>query len=577
MRSIVFLLSVIFFFRSDLCFAAYSFLWIPEDDGEISQVLPVLEANPSARLTAALSSVPQDYADRISALQKEGRLEIAVRIADNPPLPLFYYPRSPAVAWENKPDSGTLPADSPYFLGLRLALASESFSSSEIKPDGFVLPEGGMFKDYFPIAKSLKMKWLASGLVYTEQEAEITDVLEVNGIKVVSFNAYQDGNSTFDELTVFDEGASASPEAVREGLIKAISKPLVEEAETQQSQKPAGEYKTVSEQLSDRKFMTASPLWMAENIAPWTVNYNAWASNQSQLGALTALSQTRADLMVYFNSRGGVFNNVRSAFDAYFKAENGRRFMTLGSQDREQASAAENEFKYWLKKCYSNMKKNYPSWLVSSLGEQSKGADVSSDTAHVFVNGEDFYIDNDDKSVSLDEIPSGLQGRDNPGDLWKLEKLGVSVKSNSVIFRITPKNIINSEKNGSGFSYLHFDIYIDINGRTNAGLAYPLPGRPLKLSPENGWEYALEVDPSSASVYLSSSQGPLRYKVYRPRVQGDSIVVEIPRSVLKGTPKNWGYAVMMLAPKSDGGFELADSLCSDITRGYIYTIVPEKN
>ena len=101
-----------------------------------------------------------------------------------------------------------------------------------------------------------------------------------------------------------------------------------------------------------------------------------------------------------------------------------------------------------------------------------------------------------------------------------------------------------------------------------------LPGRPMKMSAEDCWEYALEITPSAAYLYRSTSQGPKQIGKYRPRAQAGAITVSVPSSVLRGTPRAWGYAALMLIPLDGNKYAAADTLSSSIYANTIYAVRP---
>jgi hypothetical protein len=97
-----------------------------------------------------------------------------------------------------------------------------------------------------------------------------------------------------------------------------------------------------------------------------------------------------------------------------------------------------------------------------------------------------------------------------------------------------------------GFSLPVIDVYVDLNHILGAGCETLLTGRGARMAPEDAWEYALSVTGWGACLYRSASRSEfLRIQtlvVQFAKGRGE-ISVEIPRSILRGDPMNWGYAI----------------------------------
>ena len=142
------------------------------------------------------------------------------------------------------------------------------------------------------------------------------------------------------------------------------------------------------------------------------------------------------------------------------------------------------------------------------------------------------------------------------------------------VFKFAPAAINNSASNLSGFSHISIDLYIDVNHRINAGSTALLPGRPMKMAAEYSWEYALEISPTSVYLYRSGSMGAKQIGKYRARVVNGEITVSIPNTVLRGTPRSWGYAVLMMVPQDSSRYHVADTLSSNMYANTIYAVRP---
>ncbi len=551
--------------------AQQALLWVPAQDLPPDDVLAVLQARPDLRLTAAFPGLSKDAGDRVRALEKAGALETALRLPGDPPLPLLYAPASPAVRWANKPSTAAL-TDDPYFLGLRLTQArDEAAAAKRPLPAGFANPPGGLAEAYFPLARAIGLKWIACGPLASTAAA----VAQADGVYAVPFAAAVPVSSPTAVSTaapaaapafvVYDETSAADPAALR-----ALLKAALEAA-------PAGSLATVSEALRTAVSTAMAPAELAAQASPWTGDYTAWAAAPAQAGALAALAKTRADLMLYLNSKQGSYKAAAPAFDEYYQAEDGARLRALAPAGSEAASAAEMETLTSIANAYRLMQKAPPPWVFSGLGDAAAQADEA-DSLAVAVKDGGFTVTNVPRKP---EVPAGaeLPKDADPDKVWKLASFGVAPAPDAVTFTFTPGALDNSDNSPSGFSHIRLDLYIDINHRPRAGMYRPLPGRPLRLFPENAWEYALEVSPEKAVLYKITPKGPAQAGTYQPKAENGAVTVRVPRSALRGSPLLWGYAALLLAPdaKDPKAFSIADYIADDISNGYIYAVRPGGN
>ena len=605
--------------------ADQTILWIPYHSAVISEVLKIAENNENIKLTIALDQISPAIEKRIKTLEERGQIEVALRIPHDPIIPLLYYPNSKQVSWENKPPKAALPDDAPYFMGLRIGTAMDNARKNlKRRPQGLVLQPGTLMKDYFPLAKGIGIKWIASGsFYYYEEESEEnseegtnaeagTDneagtatpaegnnagqsytqtesvpetqgniyenqenaeeamqeeepieatIAEVSGIKVLPFTAYNENQENeAEEFLVFDETAEEDPGPIRKALKDYLSKLSVKTVTASEAAENAVAAETDAEEL-------------AKAAQPWTAGgYDRWAEKRNQMGALVAMSQTRNELMKYLNSKAGNMKEASPAFNAYYEAENSRKLMNLGSTDKSTAKDTEIALRASLSNVYSIMGKTAPHWALSSLSDAGTGRNTA--YMRIAMKQTGFEIKNDQTKPVFETIPANLPETVDPYKLWKLKTFKVEVNKNNLIFRFTPEAINNSGSHLSGFSHIALDLYIDMNHRVNAGSAAALPGRPMKIGAEDSWEYAMEISPSAVYLYRSTSMGPKQLGKYRARVQGGAITVTIPSTVLRGTPRKWGYVAFMLVPQDSGRFAIADTLGTRKSSKNIYAVRP---
>jgi len=550
-------LAAALFIGSAQSHAQQAYLWVPAGEAGLEEVTAALEADKALRLTAAFSSLPKSLAPRLKALEAEGRLELALRPAGDPPLPLLYYPGTDEVKWKNKPSTAAMQSD-PYFLSLRLSLAREAALKDLGKaPAGLVSPPGGLTADYFPLARALGVKWLACGPLASTAAA----VLQAGGVYAVPFAAYSTAAAN-GPFVVFDETAAADPAALR-ALLAAELKSLVPQARL-----------TVSDALKTAVSTAAEPGEISAAASPWGGDYSRLASTRLQAGALAALTRTRADLMLHLNAAQGDYRRAAPAFEEYFSAEDGSTLLALASAEPEAAAEAETGLRSSLANAYRLMNKQPPSWAFSSLTDADAGAAAAGKLAVEKLPG-GFLITNSDRPAVPPAATPGLPSSADAARIWKLAALKVTDGPAGTLFQFKPAALDNAHKNASGFSHLRLDLYMDVNHRPRAGATRTLEGRPFRLFPENAWEYALEISPAGAALYKLTPRGPAKTADLRVTAEDGWIKVLVPPAAMRGTPVFWSYAALLLAPAGDG-YAIADYIAEDVANGYIYAVRPGK-
>lgn len=539
--------------------AGVAVLWIPRQHSGIDDVLLKLEADPNVKLTAAFSEAPAGAAARINALCGSGRLELAARPAGDPVMPLFYYPKEESVPWQNKPSTAAFSND-PYFLALRLSDARDAFIKTFKKPpEGLAAAPGGLIAEYLPLAKALGFRWLAAGpLVSTAPFAAPS----VDGVIVAPFSfSSSTPPAGADFFAVFDETLDRpQPGGTRERLLAFLGSGLY------------SNYLTVSEALKAAVSTPAAAGEIPAMVRPWSGDYTPWAAGRIQAGTLGAFARTRADLMLYLNSKQGDYRAARNAFAEYFAVESGPKLLRLLDEDPEAVKETEIEIQSAVGNAYRLMEKTPPGWLVAGLADisvQAGGADIIAVTR----SSSSFAIRNASRQpVPPERMPDAPKAAD-PGRIWKLDRFGASWSDNAVTFSFAPLALVSAPAGEGGFALARFDLYIDINHRPRAGSTRPLDGRDVRLFPDDAWEYALEIAPKKAALYAATPGGPYKTAIFRPEVRDGAVTVRIPRSFLKGNPGNWGYAAFMLAQK-DTLFSVSDYIVDDFSSGYFYMIRP---
>ncbi len=135
-----------------------------------------------------------------------------------------------------------------------------------------------------------------------------------------------------------------------------------------------------------------------------------------------------------------------------------------------------------------------------------------------------------------------------PGS-FDIHEFAVSEGPEYVILKVRLGVIENSWNSPSGLSLQIVDVYIDLNNRIGAGAMQLLPGRNAYTKAEDAWEYAISVDGWQQSIYKIDSAGrPVKLADLEVKVNSTrgEVTIYVPRSIIRGDPRNWGYLPMVL-------------------------------
>lgn len=145
-----------------------------------------------------------------------------------------------------------------------------------------------------------------------------------------------------------------------------------------------------------------------------------------------------------------------------------------------------------------------------------------------------------------------------PGS-FDIREFSVSEGPEYVIFKVRLGVIENPWNSPSGLSLQIIDVYIDLNNMIGAGSMQLLPGRNAYTRGEDAWEYAISVDGWQQTMYKIDSAGrPVKLAELEVNVNSTrgEVTIYVPRSIIRGDPRNWGYLAMVLA--YDGQAPLRD-------------------
>lgn len=136
-----------------------------------------------------------------------------------------------------------------------------------------------------------------------------------------------------------------------------------------------------------------------------------------------------------------------------------------------------------------------------------------------------------------------------PGS-FDIREFSVTEGAEYVILQIRLGLVENPWNSPSGLSLQIIDIYIDLNNRIGAGSMQLLPGRNAYTKAEDAWEYAISVDGWQKTLYKIDSAGkPIKVAEVHMKVDSarGEVTIYVPRNLIHGDPRNWGYLPMVLA------------------------------
>lgn len=136
-----------------------------------------------------------------------------------------------------------------------------------------------------------------------------------------------------------------------------------------------------------------------------------------------------------------------------------------------------------------------------------------------------------------------------PGS-FDIREFSVSEGLEYVIFKVKLGVIENPWNSPSDISLQIIDVYIDLNNRIGAGSMQLLPGRNAYTKAEDAWEYVITVDGWQQTMYKIDSAGkPIKLTDLEVRVNSTrgEVTIYVPRKLIRGDPRNWGYLPMVLA------------------------------
>ncbi|MFA5160682.1 MAG: hypothetical protein WC421_00390 [Elusimicrobiales bacterium] len=546
-------------------------LWLPAPDAPRQEVMDSMGGNSGFGLTVAVpaASVPAAEREKMRALSASGRLELPLRMAGDPVLPLLFSPSSAYVNWQGK-GGYSLWADRMDEAAYSLYLGLEGYKKIHKQPpEGWTPAGGGLTPDFVPLAATYGLKWLACGRGASQEFA----VLESSGVKLVSFETARDTAAL--ELLLASAAVSAAPvfAAIDETLVDTATASALRGALRNLALSPRGlKYMTVSAALAVAPSTTVaqSTGGAAYFPPPWSGDYSPWAANPRQSGALLNLGAARKACSIYRSASQAKAPALKQASALMAELDTGARLLRLAGPDPDDADEAENQFKTMLENVYRVIERPMPPSLVRPLSDsESPSGEPEAETVSSPAGGGNAVITEGDGMLLVQNpekravLPPGFplaagatgQAALTPAQNGVFNPDAVLVRwtSDSVDFRIKTSRADDAARREL-LPLLLADIYIDLNHRPGFGSVNLLEGRQFRASAEDAWEFAVVIASGKARLYQATPQGPSKIGEYDTALlPGGDMLAEIPRTALPGTPSRWGYLILTMPLDRESG------------------------
>ncbi|MCG2726624.1 MAG: hypothetical protein L6420_10345 [Elusimicrobia bacterium] len=537
-------------------------LWMPPINPSLEYVLDELERNSDFKITIALSEPINDRDfKRLKKFSEDGRAEIIMRLANNPIIGLFYYPKNISFPEETAAEL-QYSGNNPFFFAQRFTDARKSFIENLVSlPAGLANSPGDIFPDYIPLAKSIELNWIASGPLISTAPYE---TLNCEGINIVPFKLF----------------GSSKPYTLKEQALNFIVYDETLFIQTNQNHGGAllnffesnkqTRYLTVSEAIDVAVSTPISRNSLLDATLPWTKNYSLWTSNTAQRGLLTGLEKTREEILRFMGLNQNKTKETNLLLNAFYEIESGRQLLKLSEKPEKKSNNIELELQNKLAKIYRNMGENLPNWLFKSFKELSSennaaAVQISSGTNFISLKNSFPIVSNTDTKAEAESISSST---------FRIAEMNIQWDKENIEFYLKPELINNEDDEEIGFGNVEIDIYIDINNRVRAGRRQALRGNRINILPQDAWEYSISVNSDKTHInYAAMSEIKNLYSAKTIEENGAFKII-LPRKILLGNPLRWGYSAVIFSDKNTK--EFTDKLSADKQTEYLSSIRPGK-
>lgn len=509
-------------------------LWVPREETlDWDALLSFLTDNPAFGLTVALTPAAfSDLAPETLAALPRG-LEIAARLPGDPVLPLIKDLQGATGAPDDALPAFTRPQD----VVTRLTALRSGYPALPRPISGFAPAAGGLTPELVPLFAPFKVEWAAVGAA--ERGAPWIDPRGVAVIpfKILSADLSGWAGAGAGAAYVIDD--TVEPAAAYPGL-----RTLRELAGSSLAE--GVRFQTVSDWLKDSAVVSSAAAPSASSgqqaLVPWTGGYAPWTEQPLQRSAWRLLARVAKDLDAAQGAGQILPKRVEAAAGEFRNAQSGRFFLNLDRRvPASLRESDEREFRVTLTNVYRILGLPAPDELQRPLSESS-GPLGGTLAGGAVESGETWLVFRDPTGDS--RAPVGVGASTPPAaEMFDLSDLRVTWAAEAVTFSVS----LSSGNPEDAW----FDVYVDMNQRTGAGITNLLPGREALVEPRDAWEFAVALGGGGGKLFQAGPQGQvIEIETLEPRFHPYSHTATFSVSTrhLRGDPRLWGYVVVVMAP-----------------------------
>jgi len=490
--------------------------------GPGQETMDVLKKYPGIKIAMGwpASIVP---GKEIAGLARDKRIEIALRLDNEPVLPLLFETRlsSPvAVDFSWPQDINDIVFRNQH--EFRRTWSSFADTQWDTFPAGLFLRSGVFSTKLAPVLRKLGLRWVLGGKLSSLESG----VYLKDGFYIMA-------NDSLDGLSAADCWKFIMSSPGRVVVISGSERTLLN-PETlafigaRLKETPAIIPVTPAQLIRKHQdlIINLGDALAESDLTPWT----------KRPEILNMLSRLRRDIEQYKNSGRAQLKTLDALRDDIYSLY---RFDTLARVMDTEFGEDERRFRTAVRNAYHILRLPVPS---GDLPANNAPADNDGAVSVPFVES---------GHSSLVITNTNITGAGTP-----LKSFAVTVSTESVLYKVALST-------GASKDNFVVDIYMDLNGKRGAGYSSFLPGVSASVRPEDAWEFAFRLQKNEAVLYRYGRAGPVAISTFKAAVPGE---IRLPRTLLRGNPLLWSYqAIVLNSPAAaTGKWRLRDFLCADM-------------